>query len=690
MSGAIPPAFRLPGAGDWTFAVRTTAASLLALYIGLAAGLERPYWAMATVFIVAHPLTGALRSKSLYRVLGTILGAAASVAIVPNLADAPELLVAAMAAWIGICLYLALLDRTPRSYVFMLAGYSAAIIGLPAVTAPGTVFDTALARVEEITLGIACATVIGSVVFPRPLGAVLGARLDAWLADVRRTGASVLAGGLVPDAARVRRLAGDIAEIDLLASQLGHDASASGGARRWLHTLRQRMAMLLPLISSVVARREAMLREPGGVPPAIATLLEDIAAWLGAAEPDAQAASRLRRAIASVSARVEGNDWPDLLAEGLLRRLRELVDLVADCLVLRRHIGSGATSLAAPLAFRPEGSPAGAADARHRDHAMAIFSGVSAALVVALSCWFWIAAGWDDGAVATEMAAVACCFFAALDDPVPAMRRFGRISAVSVVIVLFYQFAVLPALDGFAMLAVALAPLLIVSGLMMTRPALAMAGTLTGVNVATLLAVQARYSGNFAAVLEGGIALVLGIGAAASIVAVVRSVGSDWSARRLLRAGWREIAVLAASPRGAAEPLSFAGRTMDRLSLIAPRLAVGADRAALDLLAELRLGLNIARLHQYGSRLDAPARALLRPVLDLIAAHFRAAARGSRQGPEPALRAAIDDALGGIAGRAALRGRPALLRALAGIRLALFRDAGPAPRPATSLPEFAA
>jgi multidrug resistance efflux pump len=49
----------------------------------------------------------------------------------------------------------------------MLAGYTAALIGFPAVDAPGTVFDVALARVEEITLGIVCATVIHSVVLPQ-------------------------------------------------------------------------------------------------------------------------------------------------------------------------------------------------------------------------------------------------------------------------------------------------------------------------------------------------------------------------------------------------------------------------------------------------------------------------------------------------------------------------------------------
>ena len=139
-----------PGADEWLFSVKTFAAAMLAVYIALAIGLDRPYWAMATVYIVAQPLTGALRSKALYRLLGTIIGATVTIVLVPNLVDAPELLCAALALWTGICLYIAQLDRTPRSYVFLLAGYTAAFIGFPTVTAPETIWDVAVARIEEM------------------------------------------------------------------------------------------------------------------------------------------------------------------------------------------------------------------------------------------------------------------------------------------------------------------------------------------------------------------------------------------------------------------------------------------------------------------------------------------------------------------------------------------------------------
>ena len=86
--------------------------------------------------------------------------------LVPNLVNIPELLCLALALWISGCLYFSLLDRTPRSYVLTLAGFTAAFVGFPLVNDPGTIFDFAVSRVEEIGLGIICAAMVSAVVLP--------------------------------------------------------------------------------------------------------------------------------------------------------------------------------------------------------------------------------------------------------------------------------------------------------------------------------------------------------------------------------------------------------------------------------------------------------------------------------------------------------------------------------------------
>src|SRR6185312_11610484 len=143
------PMLKRLGFPEAIFSINSFVAAMLALYIAFSIGLPRPYWAMLTVYITVQPLSGALRSKAVYRVLGTILGGVAAVVLVPNLVNSPAVLSVALASWVGFCLYISLLDRTPRSYMFLLAGYTAAIIGFPSVDAPQTIFDTALNRVEE-------------------------------------------------------------------------------------------------------------------------------------------------------------------------------------------------------------------------------------------------------------------------------------------------------------------------------------------------------------------------------------------------------------------------------------------------------------------------------------------------------------------------------------------------------------
>ena len=140
---------------------------------------------MTTVYLTSQPLSGVMRAKGIYRVIGTFIGGVAMVAIVPNLVDAPELTTLAIVLWVALCVFVSLLDRTPRSYMFVLSGYTAALIGFPSVLTPGTVFDTAVSRVEEITIGVVCAAVIHSLIFPKSALSAFEEKLRRAIAEAR-------------------------------------------------------------------------------------------------------------------------------------------------------------------------------------------------------------------------------------------------------------------------------------------------------------------------------------------------------------------------------------------------------------------------------------------------------------------------------------------------------------------------
>ncbi len=646
----------------------------MALWIALRLDLNQPYWAMATVYIVAQPLIGAMRSKAIYRFCGTLLGAIGAIALVPNLVDGREVLVAGLALWTGICIYFSVLDRTPRAYVFLLAGYTVAIIGFPSVDAPGGIWDVALARVEEITLGIACVTVIGGVVLPRPLGQVLIARIDAWLRNAVTWSVAVLrdrSGDPATGAAR-QRLAADVVEIGMLASNVAFDSSHLAVAARPLALLQERVLFLLPVVSGL-GDRLAALRQGGGVSTPLQSLLDRTASWIDeGAGGDLAEADHLTAAIAALSPPIDGrSDWNAIMRASLLVRLRDLVELTHDIMALRRQIGSGMPRLP-KLDFAPEETRPGAP---YRDHVMALHSAAAAVLAIGLVSAFWIAAAWPEGGGAATLVAIGCSFFAAQDDPVPSLVAFLGGTVVALLIDATYLFAVLPVVPNFEMLVLVLAPVYLLLGVLMSIPATArIAGPVAFIG-ATELAISSRYDATFPAFVNGAIAAIAGVAAAAIILKIVRSVGADWMVRRLLRANRATIAAAAVSHHVRGR-VGFADLMLDRLSLVATRLAVcarGDDSAAVAALADLRVGINVVDLRTDAANLPADARSCISAMLEGLAAHY---ARRTPQPPAAALLDAVDRAIAAVAPLAAAMPGQLLLE-LVGIRRALFPAAPP-------------
>jgi uncharacterized membrane protein YccC len=61
--------------------------------------------------------------------------------------------------------------------------YTTAFIGFPAVTSPETIFDTVVARSEEIILGTVVVVLFASLLFPASVRPTLRARIGNWMED---------------------------------------------------------------------------------------------------------------------------------------------------------------------------------------------------------------------------------------------------------------------------------------------------------------------------------------------------------------------------------------------------------------------------------------------------------------------------------------------------------------------------
>ena len=641
----------LPARRAWLFSAVTFAAAILSLYIAFETGLERPYWAATTVYIVAQGSAGALRAKALWRLAGTFAGASVAVLTVPNLVTAPPLLVLALAAWVGLCVTASLRDPTPRSYGFILAGYTAAIIGFPSVDMPEAIFDTAVLRIQEIGLGIACAWAMHAIFLPSPAAPQLLRRLEAWTADIGRLAADALAGAQQKLSEDRRRLARDGTALDVAFQQARYETE-SHAALRGLPGLRDQ-ARRIPVLATAAADRIAGLRatDPDAL-EALQPLLAAVAAWIGGGPGQAAA---LDRTLAEVEAGGLGG-WPGLLREGLLARLRELVTTWEDCRVQAGRIAAGAA-----------GDPPAAISLGHADPLLIGLSGLAAVVAVLTCCSFWILAGWSGGATAAMMAAVGTSLFAQLDDPAPAILSFMQGTVFAIVLAGAYLFAVLPAVDGFVPLVCVLGLIYLPVGALLATPALTARIAPIAINGFALIALQTTYNADFASFLEGGIALLFGFAVALLVTRLLRSFGVALRITRLVQADRRDLIRLAEGRRRADLPRITAAM-LDRFEALAARLGA-ADAATLGVreLAELRAAFNLLRLRQVGPGLDLG----LRQAIDAAIAATASLARGGVD--QAAARRQIDAALTAASDAP---GRPAAL-ALSGLRMALFPEAPP-------------
>jgi uncharacterized membrane protein YccC len=650
-----------PSARDWLFSVKTFVAGMLALYIALAVPLSRPSWALASVYIVSNPFVGATRSKAMFRAIGTVIGAAMSVALVPPFVESPYLFSVLVALWTATMLYLSLSDRSARSYVFVLAGFTLPLVAFPTVTDPTTIFNVAIARTEEILLGIICASVVGSIMFPSRLGPTLLARTDSWFADAAQFARAALA-ARTHDVVQLpvqQRLASTVKALDVLLSQLTYDHASPEVVSR-AYTLRERMQLFLPVLAAV-ADPLAAFRHSAAIArvPEFEPLLADVGAWIGSplrreqgvsviGDPEA---TGLRARIAALRVSVPRTlaPWDGALLSNALWRVQMAIDIWQDCRELRA------------LFDQPDGSW----HPRYRhwrvngeqtyvDHGFMLFSSISVACFVVVACSLWIASGWHDGANAVFIATVACCFFAGLDEPAPAIFRFFVANMVAVVLSGVYLFVVLPEVHNFETLLIVLAVPFLAIGTLIAHPKFNAVAAVIALFTATFISFSGSYDANFMVFINTTSASLAGIVFAFVWTRVTRPFGVEFFAQRLIRATWVDVA-RSASGQPISDERTFFSRMLDRLMQVLPRVSISGPHhhPSVETFRDLRVASNSLDLRHYREGVAAEMSEQLDRVLTNVRTYYElCVARRKRQPVPRGLIEAIDAALSRISQRA--------------------------------------
>ena len=659
----------IPPARDWFYGVRTFAASMLALYIAMLMQMPRPYWAMATVYIVSSPFLGPTSSKALYRAIGTFLGAAAAVFFVPMFVQSPYVLVVVIALWTGILLFLSLHLRTANSYALMLAGYTLPLIALPVVDNPLAVWDVAEARTEEIFLGIAVAAVVGAMFWPRRLAPVFNDAVGKWFADASSYSLKFLGRDVQPEEVTALRMAmvASFNSLELMIGQLPHEGSRPQTVRN-TKELRGRMIHLLPVIDALEDSLYALERRTPELVEKFAPLLAATREWLGRNDADLDRWQALKDQLEALQPSAEAlEDRKQLLFSNALYRLGEFIDLWQDCRSLQDAI----------LCERQD---SWRAVYRHWrlgrltpfiDRGLMLYSVASTILAIIVASVLWILLGWPDGGSAVILAAVACSFFASMDDPAPQIYRFFFWTGMSVLFASLYLFLILPNLHDFPMLVLAFSIPFICVGTLTVQPRFYLGMLLTLVNTSSFISIQGAYDADFFAFVNSNLAGPMGLLFAFIWTLVARPFGAELAAKRLTRFSWKDIVDMT-EPANLAEHRKLGVQLLDRLMQHLPRLALTGQDTGIAM-REVRVGLNLLDLLAYTPRVTGVPKTLLQQVVAEVGEYFRACLKAGERLPAPsALLMTMDRTRRALNGHGDDETRLHLLHALSGLRLALL------------------
>ncbi|HEX3636893.1 MAG TPA: FUSC family protein [Paraburkholderia sp.] len=519
--------------------LKTVAAGLLALGIAMLLDLQQPRIAMTTVFVLMQPFSGMVLAKSFYRILGTAVGTAAALTLGALFVQQPELYMLGMIGWVSACIAAAVRYRHFRWYGFVLAGYTAALIGIPNVTAPHNLFLAALTRAAEVAVGIVCSSAVSALVVPQRSSLALRRALHVRYINFTAFAAEVLGRGIERGQFE-RRFA------DLVDEIVGFEATRTFAAFEdpAMRSRSQHLGRLNGEFMDACARLHALhqllkrLRVNGlsrivdAITPYFHELSELLASTQDANADAARVAAGLRLFQTSLPRRVRETRRPLEAAPA-----EPLADFDTAAELLYRFVDEWTrySETYASLARRKPGAeprtPGGYVS--KTNGFVVAFAFARSAVVMAIAGWFWIATDWPSGGLAVIGAALVC----ALTSTAPNASKMAVQMAVGVVLATMtgYLFTcyVYPSIDGFPLLCAALTPVLAFGAFIASRKRAAGYGI--GFSVFFCLLAGPDNVVTYAPdlLLNNGIAITASLLLAAIVFAVVFPADMPWLTERI-------------------------------------------------------------------------------------------------------------------------------------------------------------
>ena len=452
-SGGEHRSFVFTGAGDITFALRTTLAGLAALYTAMWLQIDTPRWAIWTVFIVSPPVRGNALRKTVARLVGTFIGCIAGVAAVALFPQDRVGFYGLFCLWLGTCAYWATLHRGFVSYAAILAAFTSAIVSAGVSAAPLAVWQTAMDRGSATVLGI----------------------LFAYFASNLATATDDAPGDL---AKRIRAIAADLLDWSVKQLQAGNSTEPKDAP------LTSKILALDESCANSLAERPALSKvKPwiSGVPTALLSLQSAVLSMRDAISPQvlptAGAAAEILRRAAEF---LRSGDALELPALG--RQMESLHELLrsqwAQSPAMRQTINALLYLLGSLQALQTFQSPDPATPLYPRtkfaahSHAATI-NMIRAIVGVGAGFMIWDLTAWPQGPVFMVIITVVVIFLIKVDDPVIAIWAAVVGSTTGGVIALGLKYLLLISFNDPVNLILLLFPFLFIAAWIETKEKLA-------------------------------------------------------------------------------------------------------------------------------------------------------------------------------------------------------------------------
>lgn len=595
-------------AASWLFVLKTVLAALIALWLAYRLELESPKTSVVTVFIVMQARTGMVLAKGFYRALGTIIGSGMALLLVAAFAQERVLFLLGLAIWVGMLTAGATIYRNFQSYAFVLAGYTACLVGLPAAMDPNAAFDIAVTRLSEVLLGILVASTVSGLVFPLSMRELLlSAALRRFTTFANSSGRAISFG--VPNEEWGSLHLKAINEIVTLDSYRSVGIFDNHKTRLQNQTILRMSADLIAAASTlhVLNRHILRLNNPSmnvvreALDPLLAIGVQLLQTHVPTSAPEAQQLmtyigewqAEIQKHKAGIQAENTFSPEQQLAFDTALMLLEQFLDEF-------QHYGRSHTALQDERVIEDDDrAPPLIQHGRHAtDFSQPLIAGLRTAVILSVMSVFWINSSWPTGVLALTIAVVVSALFSTAPNPAKMVIQMWQGIAVSFATAFMFQFLVLPSLHGFTQLMFGLIPFLAFGAYLMTRPKWGAIGVGFGLFFSTLAIPDNVTIFNYAGLLNSGIALLVSATVAALAFLTVMPMGNQLSHYRMAHAMNRQLIVACLNPLTGLRP-QFERDTRELLRQIAGMRGFNTakDRAALtDALTIQELGSAVLEL----------------------------------------------------------------------------------------------